>query len=144
MQTKYRRKHKRTSRAKADKECHRETGGAGRRTTKGESDMDEMGEIALEQGAAAGRAARGFATAAVLDPRCASCDGYTCLDCAEAIPHRACTRSCPDCLIDGVDWDGELEASRIITEVAGLHALDDAIAALDADEDEGEDRGRSA
>lgn len=104
--------------------------------------MDEMGDIALRQGAAAGRAARGFTPAAVLDLRCGSCDGYMCLDCADAVPHHKCTRSCPDCLTDGLDWDDELTASQIITEVAGLHALDDAIAALDVDEDE--DRGRSA
>ncbi|MDO5697952.1 MAG: hypothetical protein Q4G51_08250 [Dermatophilus congolensis] len=84
-------------------------------------------------------AARGVAVidaATVIGAQCATCDGFMCLDCVDGHEHAKCTRACPDCLIENVDWDEALEMSQIVTELRGLHALDDAIAAMDREEAE--------
>ena len=102
------------------------------------------GEVAVEaahqQAHAAGMAAHAAGAGLVdaeqvLGKRCASCDGYMCVDCAEGVPHGKCTRACPDCLLEFDNWDADLEHTRISPEMWGLRALEEALFSL-------EDRGR--
>lgn len=82
-------------------------------------------------------AARGVAVidaATVIGEQCSTCDGFMCLDCIEGVEHIKCTRACPDCLIENADWEQSLEMSQIVTELRGLHALDDAVRQFDLDD----------
>ena len=63
---------------------------------------------------------------------CKTCTGLVCLDCAHGSAHTACTRACPDCAADDLDWDHSWEAAQLVTELAGLHRLDEAIKQLPA------------
>ena len=63
---------------------------------------------------------------------CTTCTGLICLDCAQGVRHTTCTRACPECATQDLDWDQSWEASQIVTELAGLHRLDAAIAQLPA------------
>lgn len=60
---------------------------------------------------------------------CRHCQGL-CLDCSDRAPHLLCTRVCPEC----ADCDDEVgqawKIDALVTELAGLHRLDEAIAAL--------------
>lgn len=61
---------------------------------------------------------------------CRYCQGLICLDCADRAPHALCTRVCPQCA-DSDDEVGQAWAlDAVITELAGLHRLDEAIRAL--------------
>ncbi len=73
-----------------------------------------------------------FDAAAIIGEQCATCDGYMCMDCAEGAEHARCTRPCPDCLIESIDWDESLEGSVIVSELRGLHALDRAVNDFDS------------
>lgn len=69
----------------------------------------------------------------IIGAQCPTCDGFMCLDCVDGNDHDKCTRACPECLIENVDWDESLEMSQIATELRGLHALDDAIRQAERD-----------
>ena len=72
--------------------------------------------------------------AIIIGVQCPTCDGFMCLDCVSGSEHEKCTRACPDCLIENADWDQSLEVSQIVTELRGLHALDEAIQQVEAEE----------
>lgn len=83
------------------------------------------------------KATRGIAVidaAAIIGEQCSTCDGFMCLDCVSGSEHEECTRACPDCLIENADWDQSLEMTQIVTELRGLHALDEAIQQMEAEE----------
>lgn len=63
---------------------------------------------------------------------CPTCTGLICLDCAQGASHATCARPCPVCAAQDHDWDQSWEASQLVTELAGLHRLDEAIATLPA------------
>lgn len=98
--------------------------------------------VAHAVGAASGVAV--IDAASVIGDQCATCDGFMCLDCVAGTEPEKCTRACPDCLIENADWDESLQMSQIITELRGLAAVDEAIAAMDREESEepGDSRGR--
>ncbi len=104
---------------------------------KHHDDIDETTHRTVMEQGFAGATSMHNATLAVLDTddilgeRCATCDGFMCMDCAEGNKHSTCTRSCIDCVTETLDWDQELEMHQIVTELSGLHALEQAIAGLE-------------
>ncbi len=64
-----------------------------------------------------------------LSEECTTCTGLICLDCVQAVAHDTCTRACPDCAAQDVDWEQSWETTQIVTELAGLHRLDEAVRA---------------
>lgn len=61
---------------------------------------------------------------------CRHCHGLLCIDCADRVPHVLCTQACPECA-DSDDEAGQgWKIDALVTELAGLQRLDEAIHSL--------------
>lgn len=64
---------------------------------------------------------------------CRQCQGLICLDCSDRVPHLLCTRVCPECADNDAEAGQMWKIDALVTELAGLHRLDEAIRELPQD-----------